>query len=238
MDIGLDNLALARDAVQKASKIVVLSGAGISKASGIPTYRDTGGLWDNAETSRFSHVDGFVQDPRAFQKFWRDRSKGVVRAKPNPAHFALANLQKTKPLTTLITQNIDGLLQKAGAGLVHELHGSLVHTKCHSCGTRTKLTLFGRCWRCKGYLRPEVTMFGEALNADVYSAAARTCVNAELFIVVGTTALVEPAAQLPVNALRFGAKLMVINPEQTIISMAADYDIRGKAEEILPGLIN
>ena len=117
----------------RAERIVVMSGAGLSKASGIPTYRDAGGLWTQDGTARFSSIDELDRDPRGFRAFWAQRRKEVASAKPNAGHLALAQLQRLKPASTLITQNIDGLLTKAGVQDLLEIHGSLARDRCTAC---------------------------------------------------------------------------------------------------------
>lgn len=223
--------------VAKATHICVLSGAGISKASGIPTYRDIGGLWESGDNLKFSHIDGYRDYPAQFAKFWKDRIREMSGASPNPAHTALRDLQRLKPSTRLVTQNVDGLLREAGCTDVIELHGNLRELKCPGCTRVSGPALFGRCLRCGGRTRPNVVMFGENLKESVLKAAQDSARNCEVMIVVGTSALVYPAAQLPIIALNNGARLIVMDVEKPLIGHAAHCYLEGKAEELLPELV-
>ena len=160
-------LELAIELLRAARRIVVFSGAGLSKASGIPTYRDADGLWMNQAALRFSHAEDLARDPAGFTKFWAERLRVVEAAEPNPAHLALARLQRLRPSTRLVTQNVDGLLTRAGAVDVLELHGALQRWRCDHCGNRRGPWLFQRCIRCGRRARPDVVMFGEMLNQGV-----------------------------------------------------------------------
>lgn len=235
MHIPKRELTHAHELLLGATNIAVLSGAGLSKASGVSTYRDAGGLWQDAQTLKYSHVNAYQSDPGSFTKFWRDRCQEVRRARPNAAHLALRNLQRTKA-TTLITQNVDGLLQSAGCENVIELHGSLARQRCGQCGKRY-WSLFGRCLHCYGHMRPEVILFGEELPQEALSRALDSASQCDLFILVGSTAVVTPAAELPVLALRAGARLMVIDTEPPLLSCAADVVLTGAAEYLMPQLL-
>jgi NAD-dependent deacetylase len=230
-------LLQAIELLNSASRILVLSGAGLSKASGIPTYRCAEGLWNRADTARFSHIDTWKNEPAAMQKFWRQRKAELRTARPNPGHQALARLQRQKSETVLATQNVDGLLTRAGAPRVLELHGNISHMRCDSCGRKNGLRLFSRCLWCGARARPDVVMFGETLDEDIFNEARQAATRADVMVVVGTTALVYPVASLPETALRWGAKLIVINTEKTLLSSAADVSLRGSAEELLPLLV-
>jgi NAD-dependent deacetylase len=228
----------AASLLANAKRIVVLSGAGISKASGIPTYRDAGGLWTIPDNLlKYSHIDAYKNDPRAFSEFWGARLAEIGPAKPNPAHQALRELQDAKPDTVLVTQNVDGLLQAAGCQGVLELHGNLRAYRCGGCGASNKPALFGRCLSCFSRVRPNVVLFGEELPPEVLHSAEGAASKCDVFLVVGTTAEVYPAANLPVIALRWGAKLIVADPNLPLLASAANVVLESKAEEVLPELV-
>ncbi|MBO9515584.1 MAG: NAD-dependent deacylase [Variovorax sp.] len=230
-------LATAIELLRDARRIVVFSGAGLSKASGIPTYRDADGLWMNQDAVQYSHADDLQRDPAGFSKFWAQRLAVVERARPNAGHLALAQLQRLRPATRLITQNVDGLLTVAACQDVLELHGSLRRWRCDHCGNRRGPWLLHRCKRCGSRARPDVVMFGEMLNPGVLldaSAAARAC---DVFVVVGSTAVVYPAADLPLEALSAGARLVTLNVEPLHLDTSASAVLRGLAEELLPRLV-
>ena len=234
MHVPSSAISEARDLVAAATNIAVLSGAGLSKASGIPTYRDAGGLWQRVENAKYSHIAAYRTAPGSFRQFWRARQREVRRARPNAGHLALRELQRLKT-TTLITQNVDGLLQAAGCTDVIELHGSLSRHSCGQCGER-RLSLLGRCLRCRGHMRPEVILFGEELPRDAHLRALESARRCDLFLLVGSTAIVAPAAELPVLALKAGAKLIVVDTEPPLLAHAADVVLTGPAENVLPEL--
>jgi NAD-dependent deacetylase len=224
-----------------ARRIVVLSGAGLSKGSGIPTYRDSGGLWTNASDLKFSEASAFDADPKGFLDFWATRRGEMSSAQPNAAHRALVELQKLRPSTTLITQNVDGLLTRGGAIGVLELHGALDHSFCTQCGARDPAQHNGVCLVCnvggRRTVRPSVVMFGEQLDPKTLALAEWKSKQADVFISVGTTALVYPAAGLAERAQARGAKLVVVNVEETAEDRKADAVLRGAAEVVLPALL-
>lgn len=227
----------ASELLVASNKILVLSGAGLSKASGLQTYRDLGGLWEVDDNFlRYAHADQYRQDPASFTRFWRARRAEVLRAQPNQAHFALRVLQGLKPQVHLVTQNVDGLLQRAGCHNVAELHGNLLEQHCGSCGATKKL-FFGRCLHCGGRVRPSVTLFGESLPEEALQTAFAVASSCDLVVVIGTSAAVYPAAELPVMALRFGAKLIVLDTAPPLLAHAADVVLTGKAEDLLPELV-
>lgn len=228
---------LAAQALADSRRIAVLSGAGLSKASGIPTYRDADGLWAKGEALRFSHADDLERDPAGFSGFWADRLREVEAAQPNPGHLALARLQRLRPATRLITQNVDGLLTLAGGLEVLELHGSLRRWRCDHCGNRNGPWPLQRCLRCGSRARPDVVMFGEMLNPGVLAEAQEAAEQADLFLVVGSTAVVYPAAELPLLALRAGAQLATLNVEALKLDESAAFVLSGRAEELLPRLL-
>jgi NAD-dependent deacetylase len=221
-----------------ARRIAVLSGAGLSRASGIPTYRDADGLWMNQNALQFSHAEDLQRDPKGFTRFWARRLDTVEAAQPNPGHTALALLQRLRPATRLITQNVDGLLSIAGGLDVLELHGSLRRWRCDHCGNRRGPWPFHRCMRCASRARPDVVMFGEMLNHGVLQDAQSAAQEADVFMVVGSTAVVYPAAELPQLAMSRGARLITLNMEPLPhLDEAASVVLRGAAELLLPQLV-
>ena len=232
-----DSLATAVELLRGARRIVVFSGAGLSKASGIPTYRDADGLWMDRNAVRYSHADDLARDPEGFTRFWAQRLAVVEDASPNPGHQALAQLQRLRPATRLITQNVDGLLGIAGCLDVLELHGSLRRWRCDHCGNRRGPWLFHRCKRCGSRARPDVVMFGEMLNEGVLLDARTAAQECDVFVVVGSTAVVYPAADLPLVALAHGGRLVTLNMEPLHLDAAAGAVLRGPAEDLLPRLV-
>ena len=221
-----------------ARRIVVFSGAGLSRASGIPTYRDADGLWMNRNALQFSHADDLRRDPKGLSRFWAERLATVEAAAPNAGHHALAQLQRLRPATRLVTQNVDGLLSIASGLDVLELHGSLRRWRCDHCGNRQGPWPFQRCLRCTSRARPDVVMFGETLNPGVLLDAQAAAQESDLFMVVGSTAIVYPAAELPELALARGARLITLNMEPLPqLDAAAAVVLRGASEELLPRLL-
>jgi NAD-dependent deacetylase len=224
--------------LRAARRIVVFSGAGLSRASGIPTYRDADGLWKSQNALQFSHAEDLQRDPAGFTRFWAQRLSVVESAQPNPGHAALAQLQRLRPATRLVTQNVDGLLTLAGGQDVLELHGSLRRWRCDCCGNRSGPWPFHRCLRCGSHARPDVVMFGEMLNSGVLLDAQVAAQECDLFLVVGSTTIVYPAAELPQTALAHGAKLVTLNLEPLPhLDEAASVVLRGASEALLPRLL-
>ena len=231
------SLETAIELVRAARRIGVLSGAGLSKASGIPTYRDADGLWMNRDALKFSHAEDLQRDPAGFTSFWAHRLGVVEAAAPNPGHLALARLQRLRPATALITQNVDGLLSTAGGLDVLELHGSLRRWRCDHCGNRHGPWPLHRCLRCGSHARPDVVMFGEMLNEGVLLSAQTAAQASDVFLVVGTTAVVHPAADLPLEALANGGRLITLNVEPSHLDASASAVLLGPAEDLLPRLV-
>jgi len=236
--IRTDDFQAAAALLSEARRIVVFSGAGLSKASGIPTYRDADGLWMNEDALRYSHADDLQRDPAGFIRFWAERMAEIGAAAPNPGHLALARLQQLRPETRLVTQNVDGLLTLAGCTEVLELHGSLRRWRCDHCGNRHGPWPLHRCLRCGSRARPDVVMFGEALDDAVLLAARDAARHCDVFVVVGSTAVVYPAAELPWQAMDHGASLITLNIEPLHLDEAARAVLRGPAEFLLPRLID
>ena len=220
--------------------LAVLTGAGVSAESGVPTFRGAGGLWHNYRAVDLATPQAFHRDPKLVWEFYAWRRQMVAHCQPNPAHQTLAEMERRLPDVTLITQNVDGLHQRAGSQRVITLHGDLWRVRCTRCDYhgedhRVPLPeLPPRCPLCNHLLRPDVVWFGEGLPRDALQAALETASRAELMLIVGTSAMVEPAASLPLLAKQNGATLIEINPEETPLSPHVDEVLRGPAGQMLP----
>ncbi len=228
--------------LMRVNRVAVLTGAGISKESGIPTFREAQtGLWANYEPEKLATVEGFVKDPPLVWTWYDWRRKMVSSVKPNPGHFALVELEKITPEFTLITQNVDGLHRQAGSKNIIELHGNISRHKCLKNGhaaidVPTDLQEPPKC-ECGSPIRPDVVWFGEALDPKNLADSFNASESADVFIVIGTSGLVQPAASFPFAAKRGGAKLIECNPERTPISSDADLFLEGPSGQLLPKLL-
>ena len=227
-------------ALRTAQRVVVLTGAGTSAESGVPTFRDAQtGLWSRYDPTELATPQAFRRNPRLVWEWYSWRRELVAKAQPNPGHLALVQMQNCVPELTLITQNVDGLHQRAGSKSVIELHGNLTRTKCADGGYLVDswaLTaeIPPQCPHCGGLLRPDVVWFGESLPEKALSQAMAAIRQCDLFFSIGTSGLVHPAASLPFKALEYGAKLVEINPENTPLTPRMDIVLYGKAGQILP----
>ena len=230
-----------RALIAACKRLAVLTGAGISAESGIPTFRGTGGLWRNFRAEELATPGAFAREPKLVWEWYDWRRAVVAEAQPNAGHRALVSLAGRVPGFTLITQNVDGLHERAGSENVLRLHGSIWITRCLECGTEREdrsvplPDLPPKC-ECGGLLRPGVVWFGEGLPTEVWQNAEQAARNADVFLVVGTSAVVYPAASLVPLAARAGAKVIEINPDETPVSASVTHSLRGPAGEILPRL--
>lgn len=232
--------------IGQANRLVAFTGAGISAESGIPTYRGDDGLWNKYDPAKYASVDYFFKDPAYYWNFFREvRYPLLKQAQPNPAHIALARLEAGGRLNVVITQNIDGLHQLAGSQNVLELHGNTRRIICVRCKTRYSMddiynrldTQFPpRCPACDGALKPEVVFFGESLPAAVLREAIQESEACDLFIVIGSSLVVQPAAWLPARAKERGAKLVIINKDPTPLDSLADLLFHSSASEVLKNI--
>jgi NAD-dependent deacetylase len=210
--------------------LVVLTGAGVSAESGIPTFRGEEGLWKNFKPEELATPEAFRRNPKLVWEWYDWRRQLISKAQPNRAHKLLAQLN-----AVIITQNVDGLHQRAGTKKVIELHGNIWRVRCTSCGKEYEnydvplREIPPKCKFCNGLLRPAVVWFGEGLPLDALEEAERLARSCEVFLVVGTSGVVYPAGLLPFVAKQNGAKVVEINPENTPISEIADIIIREKA---------
>ncbi len=247
----LDTLAhRVADLIVNAKRVVVFTGAGVSTESGIPDFRSPGGIWDRFDPDDFTYHK-FIKDPEARRKHWQMFREGglVTEAKPNPAHYAIAELHRLNKLDCVITQNVDNLHQRAGVpdDKVFELHGNMQWAVCLSCGKRYPLEQIKArldageealdCEACHGILKPNAVFFGESLPAKVFEEATFRSYNCDLFIVIGSTLIVYPAAYIPVSAVESGAKLVIINLSSTPMDKQATVLITAKAGETMSRII-
>ncbi|TET71204.1 MAG: NAD-dependent deacylase [Candidatus Aminicenantes bacterium] len=228
------------EVLQEASRVAVLTGAGISAESGIPTFRGEEGLWKKYRPEELATPAAFSQDPK-FVWEWYDWRRGIFAQKePNPGHKVIARWEETFPTFSLITQNIDGLHQKAGSKNIWELHGNIWKLRCTEEGTITEnydtplKEIPPLCPNCGALLRPHVVWFGESLSPTILQKSIQLSSECDVMFVIGTSAVVQPAASLPFEASEAGAKIVEINPDPTPLSLYADFSIRGKSGEILP----
>lgn len=233
----------ARD-LAAAGRAVALTGAGISVESGIPPFRGKGGLWEKIDPMEYAHVDAFLKDPaKVWQVLIREMKDVVDKARPNSAHQGLARLETLGVLKTVITQNVDGLHQLAGNTDVIEFHGNFAWQRCMNCDHRLETGRIDlsqippRC-RCGGIFRPECVFFGEMISPELLSRSRQAAASCDVMLVVGTSALVQPAAYMPVIAKRSGARIIEINPERTQLTRdVSDLFIQGKAGEVFDRLL-
>lgn len=231
----------ARKLIKKSANLCVLTGAGISAESGLSTFRDSGGLWENYPVEQVATPEAFSKDPRLVWRFYNERRKNASKAEPNPAHIALAGIEAEKN-AVILTQNVDGLHQRAGSKTVVELHGSLWKLRCTACpelcrDMPVEVPILPYCVKCKELLRPDIVWFGEPLQPDSIRKAEEASGNCDLFMVIGTSARVYPAAAFPLIPARRGVPVIEINKEPTQLSEIAAVSLIGKAGEILPEII-
>jgi len=228
--------------LHSATSIAVLTGAGISAESGVPTFRGEEGLWKKFKPEELATVDAFLSNPDLVWEWYRHRREILTQAKPNPGHLALRDLEEMFDEFALITQNIDGLHQRAGSRQVVELHGNMRRNRCLDCGDILENAdcppeaAVPRCW-CGGMLRPDVVWFGESLPRRALEEAYLSATRCQIFFSIGTSAVVQPAALLPAFALQNGAYVVEINIEPTDISGQVQLSLRGRSGEILPELV-
>jgi NAD-dependent deacetylase len=232
-----------RRLVTAARHMVAFTGAGISAESGIPTYRGDDGLWNKYDPARFANINHFYEDPAYYWNFFKEVRYPVIHhARPNSAHTALASLEQKGVLQTVITQNIDGLQQAAGSRNVLELHGNTRRIICLQCGQRHSMEAVYQlletqlppgCPACGGILKPDVVFFGESLPSGVLARAISESQACDLFLVVGSSLVVQPAASLPATARQHGARLVIINRDPTPLDPIADLVFHSSASEVL-----
>ena len=228
--------------IRKAEHISVLTGAGVSAASGVPTFRDAQtGLWAQYRPEELATPEAFRRDPKLVWEWYAMRRELIRQVEPNAAHRALAQMQQHVPRFTLISQNVDNLHQQAGSTDVIELHGNLARTKCfdneHNVSAWDDEETPPLCPHCRSFLRPDVVWFGEQLPQRALQQAIAAASQCDLFFSIGTSALVYPAAALPHEAERKGIPIVEINPDKTPLTGAANFVSKGSAADMLPELV-
>lgn len=244
VDFSTEDIDEVAALIAKSDCVVALTGAGVSTASGIPDFRGPQGIWKKIDPEKFD-IEYFYRNPDEVWDLFIKFFLPVFDVKPNPAHYALAELEKIGKLCAVITQNVDMLHQAAGSKNVIELHGALRDAVCIKCGARYPLREVlkwrssgaPRCPKCGGVLKPDVVFFGEPLPQSALREALMLAEMSDVFIAAGTSLAVYPANQLPVVAKKRGAKLVIVNADETYYDFFADYVLRGKVEEILPKLV-
>jgi NAD-dependent deacetylase len=227
--------------ILRDSRIVfVLTGAGVSAESGIPTFRGADGLWKNYSATDLATPEAFARDPALVWEWYRWRQEIISRAKPNAAHSALVEIEKKSERFLLLTQNVDNLHQRAGSKNVLELHGNIFRSRCNTCGTvyetTTKTSRIPTC-TCGSFLRPDVVWFGEQIPQNIWQESLAFLNEANVAIICGTSGVVWPAAALPQIAKTTGTKIIEMNLEPTPITPIVDVSLLGKAGEILTEII-
>ncbi|HEY4433071.1 MAG TPA: NAD-dependent deacylase [Candidatus Cybelea sp.] len=225
------------EALRAASSVFVLTGSGISAESGLPTFRGIGGLWRTHRVEELASAEGFARDPELVWTWYNERKAAHQNAEPNDGHVALARLERKLPDFTLATQNVDSLHFRAGSQRVVELHGDLREARCTHCGARQALDAGGLPLdrirhSCGGMMRPNIVWFGEPLPPQAWRRAREAASRAGVILVVGTSAVVYPAAALA-TSYNSGAFVAEINPEETAISAGVDCVLRSSASEAL-----
>ncbi|MCG6908997.1 MAG: NAD-dependent deacylase [Deltaproteobacteria bacterium] len=241
----------AAQLIRRSNKVLVFTGAGVSTESGIPDFRGPDGIWTKFDPEDFT-IQKFLEDKRARRLHWSllaDGELSMFKAEPNRAHLAITDLERSGKLCGVVTQNVDGLHQKAGTSdeMVFQLHGDLSHAKCLKCHSRYPMqTVAGWmesgieepvCEKCNGMLKPDAVLFGEQLPIGVLSEAERRSRECDLCVVLGSTLSVYPAALIPRFARESGAKLVIVNLGPTELDHLADIRIEGSAGEIMPKII-
>ena len=251
-----ETLEQARALLKTARRIVAVTGAGISAESGVPTFRGPEGLWKSHRPEELATAEAFARDPQTVWEWYGWRRKLIATCSPNPAHLALARLALDHPEVAIITQNVDGLHTRAASeeaghvdfspALPIELHGSINRDRCSACDARrpgspvidvTSIDTLPQCDRCSALMRPDVVWFGEVLNEVILDRAFRLAHSADLCLVVGTSALVHPAASVPLATLGNGGKLIEINLEETNLTPYASAQLNAPAGLVLTKLI-
>ncbi len=235
-------LQLLKVKLHQSLDIVVLTGAGISAESGVPTFRGQDSLWRQYRAVELATPQAFQRDPRLVWEFYQWRQQLLQSLRPNPAHYSLAALEQLSPRFTLITQNIDGLHALAGSHNIIELHGNIWHLHCTGCGQVQEDRGLGLpplpvCNHCGALLRPHVVWFGESLDPEVLEKAYAALQTCQVLLIIGTSGLVQPAASMGTLAKQHRAFLAEINLETTPQSYLCNLSLQGKAGELLPQLL-
>ena len=258
-----ETLHQVRGAVRRAQGVMILTGAGVSADSGIPTFRHAGGLWDQYRPEELATPQAFRRDPRVVRKWYEWRRRAVLSCRPNRGHEAIARLLLSREDVTLVTQNVDGLHQRAFEKVADssfvppaaldrdldrtlELHGSILRTRCSVCDTGQQeyepvdageVDALPHCPDCGAMMRPDVVWFGESLEGSVLERAFEAARAAEVCIAAGTSAVVQPAASIPLATRETGGRVIEVNPEETPLTPLSRWSLRGSSAEILPQIL-
>lgn len=230
--------------LKHAKSILFFTGAGISAESGIETFRGKGGLWNKMSPQELASMNGFMRNPDLVWEWYQYRRKIVRETGPNPGHKTIAEFEKHITEVTVVTQNVDNLHRRAGSTNILEVHGNIERNFCMDCRTFYGIDEFldveeaPKCKKCGGRIRPDVVWFGEMLPQDVFAEAERKAKLCDVCFVVGTSAVVYPAAYIPISAKEGGSYLVEINIEPTEITRSVNCSLMGKSGEILPGLLD
>ena len=232
----------AREHLIRARAVAVLTGAGISADSGVPTFRGTDGLWRNFRSEDLATPEAFERNPRLVWEWYNWRREVIAAKKPNEAHYALARLEAGKQNFHLITQNVDGLHRLAGSKKLSELHGEICKVRCTSCrlvsdNRDVPLSLLPHCRTCGGLLRPHIVWFGEALDREVLDASLSAVESCDVLLIIGTSGLVYPAAMLMPTAKAHQAYVIEVNLDPTPYSSDVHLSLQGRAKDIVPLLL-
>jgi NAD-dependent deacetylase len=250
-----EGMVRARDLIRDAGHVVVLTGAGVSAESGVPTFRGPDGLWGAFRVEDLATPEAFARDPRLVWEWYALRRRTAQTCVPNAAHLALAAFALAEARMTIVTQNVDGLHARAALSAAEdkdpspamplEVHGSILRDRCSQCERRsdpravdaTSVSSLPRCGACGGLLRPDVVWFGELLDPRILGAADAAAARADVCLVIGTSALVYPAAAIPCRTREAGGVVIEVNPEESALSSIASVVVRGRAAETVPGLL-
>ncbi len=229
--------------LEKSESVLFFTGAGISAESGIPTFRGKDGLWKNYRAEELANFDAFLENPDRVWEWYQYRRKIIRDAAPNPGHLAIVAMENYFKEVVVVTQNIDNLHKRAGSKEVYELHGNIERSYCINCKTFYDTAQFKsenkvpRCPKCGGLIRPDVVWFGEMLPSDVLASAQKAAEQCNICFVVGTSAVVYPAAYIPITAKKSGAYLVEINIQPTELTPSVNLSLIGKAGEILQAIL-
>jgi NAD-dependent deacetylase len=239
------SLSLLKKYLDKSEKIVFLTGSGISKESGIPTFRGKDGIWKKYDSSELASVSAFLENPKLVWEFYFYRQDLINKCHPNAAHLAISQIQQEKKDTWVLTQNVDNLHKRAKSKNIIELHGNIFKTKCIFCSFNTELKNninnsgdsswnLPRCNKCKNILKPGVVLFGEPIPSLEWNNAIEIASDCDIMFIVGTSLNVSPVNLLPSLAKEKKSFLVEINPEPTSLSKSIDIILKGSAVDILP----
>jgi NAD-dependent deacetylase len=237
------DLGIVKERLAAARSITILTGAGISADSGVPTFRGTDGLWRNFRAEDLATPEAFERDPRLVWEWYNWRRELIATKQPNDAHKAIAELERRCPDFWLITQNVDGLHQEAGSRKLSEIHGNLWTVRCTACGMITNnrdvpIAILPSCARCGSLLRPHIVWFGESLFTDDLDCCSRALTRCDVLLVIGTSGIVYPAAGFTSVAKEAGAFVAEINPDSTPQSSLVDVSLQGRAKDLVPLLFD